>query len=394
MCQTTICLLCIHPVKGLWQKNWYCVHIQIAYPEDVLSQTKQPVITWGEIGNVAREYQRPSAPDFARNCGVEVLHCPWSIMTPLSRSSSCLRRSTRLKFSCKSARWYWPFTVLPLGTEWSSVSPFRLKNRRAWLTERPDCAVQFYSWTTFGHAIQHSVFFSWGSNEWINYSPTVKIRLSNALLSFLQRCRWLVTRGTRIQPWPSLNACGIHIAETFPFPKLFGEDTVNTRWWDSDSYSSCRVRSVVCEHSRTDFTFSMWRSSVADDVAALRDTSSLTSRQFLMTPIGEEFHMKKYVSLNVTSTICNTLEQSYPTKHGILLTFLRPSARNFICSHSGSIDKQQLTSQWQYTFVTEVTVSPEPHTCSEFDIQSPARFCQHTQSFWNDLRTICFSEIS
>jgi hypothetical protein len=50
--------------------------------------------------------------------------------------------------------------------------------------------------------------------------------------------------------------------------------------------------------------------------------------------MSEQFHMKDYVSLQLSSMICNIPEHVYPTKYEILLTFSRPSALKYFQIHS------------------------------------------------------------
>ena len=67
---------------------------------------------------------------------------------------------------------------------------------------------------------RHSAFchFSWGSNECVRDSSTVKMWSRNALSSFLQCCRWMTVRKTCMALWSSLSTCGIHFAQTFHSP--------------------------------------------------------------------------------------------------------------------------------------------------------------------------------
>jgi hypothetical protein len=82
------------------------------------------------------------------------------------------------------------------------------------------------------------------------------------------------------------------------------------------------VHEILHVHSRTDFTFSMWLSSVAIVGAPLRGASSVCYRPFLMEyyPSAKSFIWRS-MSLNLPSTTCNTLEHFYLTEHYILLMF-------------------------------------------------------------------------
>jgi hypothetical protein len=79
--------------------------------------------------------------------------------------------------------------------------------------------------------------------------------------------------------------------------------------------SVATVEHDVC--SRTDFTCSMWHSSIADVGAPLQGASSVSS-PFLTEFTHWQFHMKEQVSLNLPSMTCNTLQLFYPTKYEIL----------------------------------------------------------------------------
>jgi hypothetical protein len=110
--------------------------------------------------------------------------------------------------------------------------------------------------------------------------------------------------------------CGIHFAQTSHFPKLLVR-IQQTLAGDILTPVANAKHEVLHACSRTDFTCSMWHSSVADVGAPLQGALSVSS-PFLMQFTHWQFHMKKQVSLNLPSMTCNTLELFYPTKYEIL----------------------------------------------------------------------------
>jgi hypothetical protein len=83
-------------------------------------------------------------------------------------------------FSCKSVQWYWPLTIVPVGTQWSIINPFELKNvigftfRPPWLC----CAIFFLDdWICYSSFC----IFSWVSNECIYYTATINMQSRNAV---------------------------------------------------------------------------------------------------------------------------------------------------------------------------------------------------------------------
>ena len=158
----------------------------------------------------------------------------WSKMTPCS-STSGLRRTARLTLFCKGAQYntgHWP--SYHLAQDGQAQVHFGWSTWRAWLTDHPDCPRVIYF---LGDVrARHSAFplLSYGSNECIHDSSTVKMRSMNAMASFLQSWR---TRAAL-----SFLVLGLWtpLCTNFSFPKAAGEDTVNICWKDSNFHNNYR----------------------------------------------------------------------------------------------------------------------------------------------------------
>jgi len=197
--------------------------------------------------------------------------------------------------------------------------------------------------------------FSWGWNECIHDSSTIKMQSRTALFSFLQHCRQMVTRRIHMGLWSLLSTCGIHSAQTFVSPSC---------WWRYGKHllqiqtsAENAMHETLCMWTRKDFAHSTWYSSISKVWAPLWGESSLSSLSFLT---AFTHHMKQHVSLSLPSMTCNTSEHFYPIKHeivNILMTVRQKLPRTL----SQSTAKHQLTSQKQCTFVTV-----QPHTLLEF----------------------------
>ena len=179
---------------------------------------KQPVITLGETWRVGRMCQHLPAQKWH-----QILHITMviSCCIILEQNDTMLKRF-RL-FTVKSL----PHLILQEGIVILATDPhtnwyegqwpiFQLKNvtckalRAFWLRR----AIFFLSdiWecqSTF-------CLFSWGSNECIHDSLTIKMQPRTAVFLFLQNCRQMVTRRTCMGLWSSLNT----ICTNFCFPKL------------------------------------------------------------------------------------------------------------------------------------------------------------------------------
>jgi hypothetical protein len=111
------------------------------------------------------------------------------------------------------------------------------------------------------------------------------------------------------------------------FHQLVGEDTVNTG--EIPTSLSIAMYEILQICSRTDFSCSMWHSSVADvGLHCKGHHLSLPSHSYCHSPVGRQFHMEQYVSLNLPSMTCNNIEQFNPTNHEISLMFSCLSVRN------------------------------------------------------------------
>ena len=80
--------------------------------------------------------------------------------------------------------------------------------------------------------------------------------------------------------WSLSSMCGNHLAQTFHFPKLLVRIRSKLAGETLTSVATA-VHEMLHIHSRTDFTCSMWRSSVVDVGAPLQETSSVSSQPFL-----------------------------------------------------------------------------------------------------------------
>jgi len=81
-------------------------------------------------------------------------------------------------------------------------------------------------------------------------------------------------------PWPLLSMCGIHLAQTFHFPKLMVRIEYTIAGEILASVATA-VYEMMHIHTKTDFTCSMWHSSVVDVGAPMQDISSVSSQPFL-----------------------------------------------------------------------------------------------------------------
>ena len=80
--------------------------------------------------------------------------------------------------------------------------------------------------------------------------------------------------------WSLLSMCGIHLAQTFHFPKLMVRI-----WYTLAGKILASVAIAIYEmlhiHTRTDFTCSKRHSSVVDVGAPMQEISSVSSQPFL-----------------------------------------------------------------------------------------------------------------
>jgi len=136
-------------------------------------------------------------------------------------------------------------------------------------------AIFFFSdiWTCYSA----SSCFSSGSYECIYDSSSDQ----GMQRLFFQHHRWVVERRIQMTLWASLSTCGIHLSQPVHFPKLL------VRIWQTlagKNVTSVAIsmQKILHVHSSTDFTCSMWHSSVADVGALLRGASSISSGPFLM----------------------------------------------------------------------------------------------------------------
>lgn len=150
----------------------------------------------------------PLCPNIAQICTLWSL---WGValsgskMTPHSSSSDCLWWIAGLILSCKIVQQYWPLTIISTGMGWSSISTFQLNNltcmtfRSPWL----HCAM-FFLGDVWAH-LSAFCHFNWGLIEWIHDLSAIKMWLRNALPSFLQYSRWVMTRKTHMALWSSFH---------------------------------------------------------------------------------------------------------------------------------------------------------------------------------------------
>jgi len=90
----------------------------------------------------------------------------------------------------------------------------------------------------------------------------------------------VVARRTCIALWSLFSMCGIHLTQTFHFPKLLVRKRYTLAGEILTSVATA-VHEMLHTHSRTDFTCFMWHSSVVDVGAPLQETSSFSSQGFL-----------------------------------------------------------------------------------------------------------------
>ena len=116
--------------------------------------------------------------------------------------------------------------------------------------------------------------------------------------------------------------------KNFLFPQAVGED-VNTCWGDSDFCSNCCAWNTMHKFDR----FHVFHVAFVHCWCWGTTVRGITC---LFLTIFNGIHplvnriIWSIVSLNLSSTICNTLEHFYPTKHEILLMFTYLSVRNFL----------------------------------------------------------------
>ena len=163
--------ICSHPcsddVNRQGQQCW-CIPIHIVYPKDVLSHMQ---ITSNHMGrDLESGVDVPSptspnvAPDFAHHGGDTVLH---SHGAKLHHAKAVLvyneGPAPRYAARVLSNTGHWlPYILARNGQE---QVHFGWSTWRAWLSENPDCTVQFSSSVTFGQAIIHSVFSAKGQRN-------------------------------------------------------------------------------------------------------------------------------------------------------------------------------------------------------------------------------------
>jgi hypothetical protein len=175
--------LCIHPcsddVNRQWQQCSYRVPIHIVYPEDVLSQvqiTSNHVgARYGEWGGCAITFQPQCWTRFCiSRCGYAVLHChgaKWhhagAVVVVYSE-----KPASRYAARVRSNIGHWLSYIL--ARDGQEQVHFGWSTWRVWLSEHPDCAVQFSSSVTCRHTIRHSVFSAKGH---LNASMTTNVRM-------------------------------------------------------------------------------------------------------------------------------------------------------------------------------------------------------------------------
>ena len=157
-----------------------------------LHMCTQLVITMGRmwrVGRCANTSQLQHCTRFSTSWWLKGVELCWSKMKPCSSSSGCLGWRVGLTSTCQSVQLYWPLTIVPIGMGWLRTSPFHLKDMMCTTVWAPWlCHAIYFLDDVWSH---QSAFchFSWGSNECIHDSSSVKMWSRNALSSFLQYCR-------------------------------------------------------------------------------------------------------------------------------------------------------------------------------------------------------------
>ena len=210
--------LCIHScsndVKKKWQQCWYHLPIQIIYPKDVLSHMQTISNHMGldlESRMKAPEHPSPNTePNFAHHSGNAVLHCAGAKRhhTPAVPVVYSKQPDLSSPARVRSHLGHWPLYQL------SRDGQAQVHFRAPWLRH----AIFFLG--DVGACHSAPCHFRWWSNECMHASSTIKMQSRNALLSFLQCCRWVLERWTHIALWSGLSTCGMHCPQTFCFPKL------------------------------------------------------------------------------------------------------------------------------------------------------------------------------
>ena len=224
---------------------------------------KQPVITTsGEIWGVWDDVPTPPSPsvppDFAHHDGDKVLHRP----------GAKLHHAQALHVCGEQPASPYPARVRSNIGQWSSYQLAQnaqvqvhlgWRTWRAWLPRHPDRAVQFSSSVTFGHAIQHSLFWAIGQMNVSTTRQPLKCDREMHCLHFSKAADGWWQEHAQLSLWSSLSTSGLRSAQTFRFPKLL----VRIRWTFAGKIQisiAVAVHAILRVRSRTDFTCSMWRS--------------------------------------------------------------------------------------------------------------------------------------
>ena len=162
---------------------------------------KQPVIIWGEIWRAGRMCQYLSAPLLHQILQIVMamtVALSWSKMIPCSSSSGCLWWTASLTLSCKSAQKFGHGPFYQLAQDGQAQVYLGWRTWCAWLSEHPDCPMQFSTLVTFRNAIQYFVVSAKGQmNESMTHQPLKRdqrmhcLHFSNAADGWWQEHRWL-----------------------------------------------------------------------------------------------------------------------------------------------------------------------------------------------------------
>jgi hypothetical protein len=197
------------------------------------------------------------ARDFAHHNGDEVLHDPGA---KWHNAQAVLVVNGKQPASPYLARVFsntghWELYILAHNGQAQEHSGWR--TWCAWFSELRDIL-------THHSALSFQLSVKWMHPWLINHYYAIEEHIA----FIFRRCRWDIARRTCMALWSSLSMCGIHSAQTSHFPKLLVRIR-QTLAGDIPTSVAIAKHEVLRACSRTDFTGSMWHSSVADVGAPL-----------------------------------------------------------------------------------------------------------------------------